>query len=308
MIAGLFLYASRELQALYRHLGRPDDEERLGRAYDEMLAAVEEHAWDGDWYLRAFDAEGRAVGSHEREEGAIFIESQGWCVLGGAGAGNGRARKALESVHERLYTEHGVLLHQPAFTRYHPELGEISSYPPGYKENASVFCHAHTWIDLAWCLLGEGDRALDYYLSICPATKEDRIETYRNEPYVYSQMIAGRDAAVPGEARNSWLTGTAAWSFVVAAQGILGVQPDYDGLRIDPCVPQGWDSFHVTRRYRGVVHEITVLNPDGVCGGVRAMTVDGSPVPGNLIPLSTGTGTVHVEVVLGAEQAAEAFG
>ena len=308
MIAGLFLYASRELAALYRHLGRPADQARLQRAHDEMLAAVEEHAWDGDWYLRAFDAQGRAVGSHEREEGQIFVESQGWCVLGGAGAGNGRARKALESVHERLYTENGVLLHQPAFTRYYPELGEISSYPPGYKENASVFCHAHTWIDLAWCLLGEGDRAMEYYLSICPAEKEDRIETYRNEPYVYSQMIAGRDAAVPGEARNSWLTGTAAWSFVVAAQGILGVQPDYDGLRIDPCVPHGWGSFHVTRRFRDVVYEITVLNPDGVCGGVQAMTVDGRRVPGNLIPLTTGKGTVHVEVVLGAEQAAEAFG
>jgi cellobiose phosphorylase len=229
-------------------------------------------------------------------------------VLGGAGAENGRARKALESVHERLYTENGVLLHQPAFTRYHPELGEISSYPPGYKENASVFCHAHTWIDLAWCLLGEGDRALDYYLSICPATKEDRIETYRNEPYVYSQMIAGRDAAVPGEARNSWLTGTAAWSFVVAAQGILGVKPDYDGLRIDPCVPQGWESFRVTRRFRGVVYEITVLNPDRVCGGVQAMRVDGRSVPGNLIPLSSGAGPVQVEVVLGSAQAAEAIG
>ena len=299
MIAGLFLYASRELAALYRHLGRPADEARLQRGYDEMLAAVEEHAWDGDWYLRAFDAEGLAVGSHEREEGAIFIESQGWCVLGGAGVENGRARKALESVHERLYTEHGVLLHQPAFTRYHPELGEITSYPPGYKENASVFCHAHTWIDLAWCLLGDGDRALDYYLSICPAAKEDRIETYRNEPYVYAQMIAGRDAAVPGEAKNSWLTGTAAWSFVVAAQGILGVQPDYDGLRIDPCIPRGWGSFRVTRRFRDAVYEITVLNPDGVCGGVRAMTVDGRAVPGNLIPLPAGPGTVRVEVVLG---------
>ncbi len=308
MIAGLFLYAARELAGLYRHLDRRADAERLERAYDEMLAAVEEHAWDGDWYLRAFDASGQAVGSHEREEGQIFIESQAWCALGGAGAQNGRARKALESVHERLYTEHGVLLLQPAFTRYHPELGEISSYPPGYKENGSVFCHAHTWIDLAWCLLGDGDRALDYYLSICPAAKEDRIETYRNEPYVYSQMIAGRDAAVPGEAKNSWLTGTAAWSFVVAAQGILGVQPEYDGLWIEPCVPQGWGSFHVTRRFRGVVYEITVLNPEGVCGGVRSVTVDGRPVPGNLIPHESGKSTVHVEVVLGTEQAAAAFG
>ena len=225
-------------------------------------------------------------------------------MLGGAGAGNGRARKALESVHERLYTENGVVLHQPAYTRYHPELGEISSYPPGYKENASVFCHSHTWIDLGWCLLGDGDRAMDYYLSICPSAKEDRIDTYRNEPYVYSQMIAGRDAATPGEARNSWLTGTAAWSFVTASQGILGVQPDYDGLRIDPCVPRSWGSFHVTRRYRGVVYEITVLNPDGVCGGVQAMTVDGQDIAGDLIPIPVGKSAVQVEIVLGAERVA----
>ena len=134
---------------------------------------------------------------------------------------------------------------------YHLELGEVSSYPPGYKENAGIFCHNNTWIHLAWCLLGEGDRALEYYLSICPSAKEEQIETYRSEPYVYAQMIAGRDAATPGEAKNSWLTGTAAWTFVTVSQGILGVKPDFEGLRMDPCVPSKWDIYTVTREYQG---------------------------------------------------------
>jgi cellobiose phosphorylase len=299
MIAGLFLRAARELAALYEHLRSPGDAARLELAYTEMLAAVEEHAWDGDWYLRAFDAAGGPVGSHTCAEGQIFVESQGWCVLGGAGAANGRARRALESVHERLYTANGIILQQPAYSRYEPALGEISSYPPGYKENAGIFCHANTWIHLAWCLLGEGDRAFEYYLSICPSAKEAQIETYRSEPYVYAQVIAGRDAATAGEAKNSWLTGTAAWAFVALAEGILGIRPDYDGLRIDPCIPHGWRSFHVTRRFRGVVYEITIENPDGLCSGVEALTVDGHEIAGNLIPLRAGASTVDVHATLG---------
>ena len=299
MIAGLFLYASRELARLYRHLGRREDEQRVRAAHDEMLAAVEAQAWDGDWYLRAFDAAGNPVGSHTCDEGKIFVESQGWCVLGGAGAANGRARRALESVHEHLASPDGVLLHQPAFTRYRPELGEITSYPPGVKENAGVFCHTNPWITLCWCLLGEGDRALDSYLAICPSTKEGRLETYRSEPYVFAQLITGRDAATPGEGRNSWLTGTAAWALVALSQGILGVKPDYDGLQIDPCIPPDWEAFHVTRRYRGVVYEIDVRNPHHVCGGVHGLRIDGREVSGNVIPLSPGGDAVRVDVVLG---------
>jgi cellobiose phosphorylase len=299
MIAGLFLYACRDLAGLYRLLVRPDEATRIDGVYEDMLAAVEEHAWDGDWYLRAFDAAGAPVGSHECEEGRIFIESQGWCVLGGAGRENGRARRALESVHEHLFTEHGVVLHQPAYTRYYLELGEISSYPPGYKENAGVFCHNNTWITLGWCLLGEGDRAMEYYLAICPSAQEDKIETYRSEPYVYAQMIAGRDAATPGEAKNSWLTGTAAWTFLTISQGVLGIKPDYAGLRVDPCIPRAWPSFHVTRRFRDAVYEIAVENPDGVSSGVRTLRVGGQEVEGNLVPLAAAGETVRVEVVLG---------
>ena len=299
MIAGLFLYASREMVSLYKYLSRPQDQSRLQKAYDDMLKVVEEQAWDGEWYTRAFDAKGNPVGSKVCEEGKIFIESQGWCVLGGAGVNNGRARQALESVHKLLYTSNGVILQQPAYSTYHLELGEVTSYPPGYKENAGIFCHNNTWINLGWCLLGEGDRALEYYLSICPSAKEGQIETYRSEPYVYAQMIAGRDAATPGEAKNSWLTGTAAWTFLTVSQGLLGVKPDFDGLRIDPCVPKGWKEFRVTRHYRGVEYQITVSNPKGVCRGVKSIWVDGKEVAGNVIPPAKDKKTVKVEVVLG---------
>ena len=300
MIAGLFLYAARELAALYAHLGCTEDEARLLAAYDEMLAAVETQAWDGAWYLRAFDAAGRAIGSHESDEGRIFVESQAWCVLGGAGAENGRARRALASVQELLATEDGIVLVQPAFTRYHPELGEITSYPPGNKENAGIFCHTNPWITLCWCLLGEGDRALDSYLAICPATKQDRIEAYRSEPYAFAQMIAGPDARTPGEGRNSWLTGTAAWALVALSQGILGVKPSYDGLRVDPCIPPDWDGYRVTRRFRGVVYEIDVRNPRHVSGGVCAVTVDGRELAGDLVTVAAaGAKVVRVDVELG---------
>lgn len=298
MIAGLFLYAAREMGELYRWLGQDADAGRMDSAYADMLATVEEQAWDGDWYLRAFDAAGTAVGSSANDEGKIFIESQGWCVLGGAGKDNGRAQRALESVHEQLYTPNGIVLQQPAYSEYHLELGEVTSYPPGYKENAGIFCHNNTWIHLAWCLLGEGDRALEYYLSICPSAKEDQIETYRGEPYVYSQMIAGRDTATPGEAKNSWLTGTAAWTFLSVSQGILGIQPTYDGLRIDPCIPRAWPGFTVTRRYRDATYTIRVSNPSGLCRGVHRITVNGQPVEGNVIPLAQGE--VAVDVVLEA--------
>ncbi len=301
MIAGLFLYAAAELAALYRHLERDTDAERIDGVRAEMLASVEAEAWDGEWYVRAFDAASRPIGSHACDEGKIFVESQAWCVLGGAGAYDGRARRALESVHERLATPDGIVLQQPPYNRYHVELGEISSYPPGYKENAGIFCHTNPWITLAWCRVGEAERALETYLAICPSTREDRIETYRCEPYVYAQMIAGPDAATSGEAKNSWLTGAAAWAFVSGTQGLLGIVPDYDGLRVDPCIPPSWTSFRVTRRFRGAVYEITVANPAGLSGGVRSLRVDGRDVPGNLVPLAPVGDRVTVEAVLRAE-------
>jgi len=298
MIAGLFLQASREMQQLYAWLGRKTEAAGMAGHYAEMLKVIETQAWDGAWYLRAFDAASKPVGSAKNTEGQIFIESQGWCVLGGAGRDNGRAAQALESVHKRLFTPDGIILQQPAYSEYHLELGEITSYPPGVKENAGIFCHNNAWIHLALCQLGQGDRALEYYLSICPSAKEEQIETYRCEPYVYAQMIAGRDAVCAGEAKNSWLTGTAAWTLVAVTQGILGVSADYDGLRIDPCISTKWPSFEVTRRFRGTEYHIVVRNPDGISRGVKQMTVNGKILAGNVVPLAK-SGRVEVEVTLG---------
>ncbi len=291
MIAGLFLEGARDLAGLYGLLGEDGDARRVEGARTEMLAAVEKEAWDGRWYRRAYDAAGRPVGSSLCDEGKIFIESQAWCVLGGAGADDavdadgrpsgsrGRARTALESVHRELFTDKGIMLQQPAYSTYHLELGEVSSYPPGVKENAGIFCHNNTWIHLALCRYGMGDRALEYYRSICPSAKQAEIRTYRSEPYVYAQMIAGRDAPCFGEAKNSWLTGTAAWTFVALSQGILGIRPDWRGLRVDPCISSAWKGFKAKRSFRGAIYEITVRNPAGACKGVGRLIVDGAEVP-----------------------------
>ena len=300
MIAGLFLYAARDMAALYDYLEQADAAGRMRAHHAEMLVTIEREAWDGAWYTRAYDAEGAVVGSNTNAEGKIFIESQGWCGLGGAGADNGRARQAMESVHQHLFTKNGVMLQQPAYSTYDLKLGEVTSYPPGVKENAGIFCHNNTWIHLAWCLLGEGERALEYYLSICPSAKQEQIETYRGEPYVYAQMIAGKDAPCFGEAKNNWLTGTAAWTFVTVSQGLLGIKPDYTGLRIDPCIPKAWPGFTASRRFRGNTYQIEVRNPSGVSKGVKQLRLDGEPVdPQAPIPF-VADGLVHrVEVILG---------
>jgi len=239
------------------------------------------------------------IGSKTNPEGKIFIESQGWCVLGGAGADNGRARLAMESVHKHLYTKNGIVLQQPAYSTYHTEYGEVTSYPPGVKENAGIFSHNNTWIHLGWCLLGEGDRALEYYHSICPSKKEEQIDTYRSEPYVYAQMTAGKDAPCFGEAKNSWLTGTAAWTFVVVSQGIFGIKPDFAGLMVDPCIPKAWPGFKATRKFRGATYEIEVKNPKGVCKGVVKATVDGKEVAGNVLPILPKGSVAKVVIELG---------
>jgi cellobiose phosphorylase len=238
------------------------------------------------------------VGSKDNEEGQIFVEPQGICTMGGAGLSDGRARAALDSVRERLATPHGVLLVQPAYTRYHTELGEISSYPPGYKENGSVFCHTNPWVMIAEARLGDGDAAFGYYKAINPSAREEISETHRCEPYVYAQTIAGRDAPTYGEAKNSWLTGTAAWNFVALTQWILGVRPEHAGLRIDPVLPESWPGFSCTRVWRGATYHISVTKPAGARGRVRDLLVDGGPVEGNLVAPAPAGSVVSVEAVV----------
>ena len=299
LIAGMFVAIGPDLAALLRYKGYAEKADAAQKEIDRMREAVETAGWDGEWFLRAYDAFGSKVGSHENKDGQIFIESQGYCVMAGIGIEDGKAEKALASVHEHLETEHGIVLLQPAYSEYHLELGEVSSYPGGYKENAGIFCHNNPWIIAAETVLGHGDRAFDLYTRIAPAWREKISEKHRMEPYVYSQMIAGKDAKNFGQAKNSWLTGTAAWNFYVISQSILGIKPDWDGLKIDPCIPRDWNRYKVTRRFRGAEYEIEILNPDHVSRGVKQLTVDGKEIPGNILPVF-GDGKKHkVRVTLG---------
>ena len=298
-IGGMFVKYGSAYAELCGKLGLAEEAAQVGQAVGDMEKAVLTAGWDGAWFRRAYDAYGEPVGSHLCREGQIFIEPQGMCVMAGIGKESGQAAQALKSVEERLDTKYGIVLLQPAYTQYYLNLGEISSYPPGYKENAGIFCHNNPWIVCAEAELGHGDRAFQVYRRTCPAYTEAISEIHRTEPYVYSQMVAGRDAPTFGEAKNSWLTGTAAWTFLSISQSILGVQPTLDGLRIDPCVPESWKNFRVRRCYRGAWYEIHVTNPKGVQKGVAAVTVDGASISGNVLPVAEPGSRVAVEVTLG---------
>lgn len=298
-IAGMFVKYGREYAELCDRLQLADEAAAARRSIDAVEQAALTAGWDGAWFRRAYDAFGNPVGSRECTEGQIFIEPQGMCVMAGIGRETGQAAQALRSVEERLDTPYGVVLHQPAYTSYQLNLGEISSYPPGYKENAGIFCHNNPWISCAETMLGHGDRAFEVYRKTCPAYIEDISEIHRTEPYVYSQMVAGRDAPTFGEAKNSWLTGTAAWTFVNVSQYILGIQPTLDGLRVDPCIPRTLTGYTVTRRYRGAVYHIVVDNTAAVQHGVQSITVDGKALAGNVLPLAAAGTTVQVRVTMG---------
>ena len=296
MIAGLFVVCGKDYVELCRELGKADEAARAEKEVDAMIEAVKQHGWDGEWYLRAYDFYGNKIGSHENEEGKIFIESQGWCTMAGIGKEEGMVDKALDSTKKYLDSEHGIVLNNPAFTHYYVEMGEISSYPAGYKENAGIFCHNNPWVIIGETVVGRGNDAWEHYAKICPAFIKDQT-LHKVEPYVYSQMVAGKDAARPGEGKNSWLTGTAAWNWYTITQFILGIKPAYNGLLIDPCVPQTAREYTVCRKFRGAEYVINVKNPDGVQKGVKSITMDGKPVEGNIVPATEGKHTV--EVVMG---------
>lgn len=298
-IAGLFVYAARELARLYGKLDMRAEGERAAREADIMASRVERHGYDGEWFLRAYDFYGNKIGSSENKEGKIFIEPQGFCVMAGIGLGNGMAESALDSVDKYLNTRYGIILQSPAYSEYDPSLGEISSYPPGYKENAGIFCHNNPWIIIAETVLGRGDKAFEYYTKITPAYFENISEIHRLEPYAYAQMIAGRDAAIPGEAKNSWLTGTAAWTYEAVTRWILGIRPDYDGLIIDPCIPKDIDSIKINRKFRGSEYIITINNPHHVCKGVKRMVVNGREQSSNFVSAVDGEHIYNIEVTMG---------
>ena len=295
MIAGLFVVYGNDYIALCKEIGKTEEAARAQKEVDAMIAAVKSKGWDGEWFLRAYDFYGNKVGSDLNEEGKIFIESQGWCTMAEIGKEEGMCEKALNAVKERLDTPYGIVLNNPAFTKYVIEYGEISTYPKGYKENAGIFCHNNPWIMIGETKIGRGQEAWEYYKKICPSYLEDISDLHKTEPYVYAQMVAGKDAYKPGEAKNSWLTGTAAWNFYAVSQYILGIQPDYKGMKIDPCLPKDLPEFTIQRKFRGTTYQIKVVN--GAIGkGVKSLTVGGQKVEGNLIPLLPNEKVHHITV------------
>ncbi|MCR5487626.1 MAG: glycosyl transferase [Lachnospiraceae bacterium] len=298
-IGGMFVKYGNEYADLCDLTGRKDEAARARKEVAEMEKALLSDGWDGKWFVRAYDANSHKVGSAECEEGKIYIEPQGFCVLAGVGVDSGEARTALDSVRDILDTEYGIMILQPAYTKYHLELGEISSYPPGYKENAGIFCHNNPWVSIAETVIGRGERAFEVYHKTCPAYLQDKSDIHKTEPYVYSQMVAGRDAVYHGQGKNSWLTGTAAWTFTDISQYILGIYPTLYGLQINPCIPGDFGDFKITREYRGAVYHIHVTNPDKVEKGVRKMTVNGKETEGNVVPFDPSVKEYEVSVEMG---------
>jgi cellobiose phosphorylase len=292
MIAGQFVLFGNDYIELCEQLGKAAEANRAKAHVETMVAAIKEHAWDGEWFLRAYDAFGNKVGTHEAEESKIFIESQGFCTMAGIGLDDGKLQQSLDSVNKYLACDYGIVLNYPAFTEYKIEYGEISTYPQGYKENGGIFCHNNPWIMIGETVAKNGDRAFEYYTRIAPAYQDDKVKLHKTEPYVYAQMIAGKEAATPGQAKNSWLTGTAAWNYVAITQYILGIKPHYEGLQISPCIPRDWKEYAVKRVFRGVTYNITIKNPEQRSTAVAWITVDGIRIEGNILPLYE-TGSEH---------------
>ena len=299
----LFHLALRETITLSGRVGRSDDAARFEGWRAEIAGILANKAWDGKWFLRGYLDSGRKLGSRESEQSKIFLNTQTWAVFSGSATPE-QGRQAMDSLHELLATEHGIVKNAPAFREADGEIGAVTTFPAGLKENGGIFCHANTWAIIAETMLGRGDRAFEYYRAFLPAARNDSAEVYTMEPYVYAQFITGREHPSKfGRARNSWLTGTAAWAFVAMSQYILGIRPDYDGLIVDPVIPVTWDGFTVTRRFRGAEVEIRVTNPSHVSRGVRSLVVNGRVVEGNIVPVALLTPGTLVEVELGAHVA-----
>ena len=290
-IAGMFVKYGKDYVKICRHKGLCDEADTAQKAIEQMEKTVMDAGWDGEWYLRAYDHYKHKIGSKECEDGKIFIEPQGFCVIAEIGKDEGLCLKAMQSVEKYLDTKYGIVLLQPPYHRYHVELGEISSYPPGYKENAGIFCHNNPWISIANTLAGDDEEAFAVYQRNCPAYVEDKSDVRKVEPYVYCQMVAGPEAATPGEGKNSWLTGTAAWTFMDVSQYLLGVRPTLDGLAIEPHLPERFDQLTVTRVFRGVTYRIAMKRT-----GERTVSVDGAKIGGNVVPALSDAKSVDVEV------------
>jgi cellobiose phosphorylase len=296
--AHLFGWALLEMIGLAEKIGEDETVAKYSAFYQSMKTIVNEVAWDGDWYVRYFDHQGHAIGSSNNTQGKIFTNAQSWAVLSGF-ASEERGSRAMDAVRKHLNTQHGIKLSTPGYNGFDPDKGGVTTYPPGAKENGGIFLHANPWAMIAETILGRGDRAYQYYRQINPAAKNDLVDVFECEPYVYPQNILGDEHPQFGLARNAWLTGTASWAYQAGIKHILGVRPEYDGLRIDPCIPSSWERFTVTRHFRGAEYAIQVKNPDSVQKGVKSVWVDGDLLEGTLLPVFA-DGKVHqVEVVMG---------
>ena len=293
LVAAMFVKYGREFSRLLDRIGLGDEASGVREEVAAMEKATLESAWDGRWFLRAYDANGDKVGGHECEEGKIYIESQGFCAIAGIGRETGEMRTSLDSVRQLLLGEYGVDLLWPCYTKYHVELGEISSYPPGFKENGAVFCHNNPWVICGESVLGRGNEAWDVYRRICPAYLEDKSEVHETEPYVYSQMVTGRASGRPGHAKNSWLTGTASWTFLSVSQYILGIYPDYDGLLVKPCIPDELSEYTVTRKFRGATYHVHVTQT-----GESSVHANGKPCADGVVPVAEPGSNVYVEATV----------
>ena len=299
-VANLYGKALLEMIELARHLGNAEAVTQYTGYYEAMKQRVNDHAWDGEWYVRYFDADGSPLGSHSNDKGQIYANGQSWPVISGF-APLDRARVALDAVYRRLNTRNGIKLSTPGYDGFDPAKGGITTYPPGAKENGGIFLHANPWVIITETIVGNGDRAFEYYHQINPVAKNDKIDEFECEPYVYPQNILGDEHPQFGLARNSWLSGTASWAYQAGTQYILGVRPTYEGLQINPCIPRQWDGFKVTREFRNAVYEIEVKNPDHVRKGVKSVRVDGKEIKGNMVPVFGDGKTHQVEVIMGGE-------
>jgi cellobiose phosphorylase len=280
-IAALFVLTSNELAEIFTYLKKNDKVNFYKTQSKKMSSKIQEFGWDGEWFLRAYDNFGNKIGSHSCREGKIYIEPQGFCIMSGIGVDDGMARKALNSVNKHLVTNHGIILVSPSYSSYQKNLGEISSYPPGHKENGSIFCHTNPWIIIAESIIGNNDRAIDYYLKINPSNREEISHLHYCEPYVYAQTIAGRDSENFGQAKNSWLTGTAAWSYIAMTNWILGIKPTYNGLQIEPRIPVSWKDLKIKREFRGTIYNISIKRIGN--GNHSSVYVGGSLLENNTI-------------------------
>ena len=304
-VAALFTFAGPNYVSILNHVGKKDEAAKAQAEIDKMKKVMMESAWDGNWFLRAYDANGEKMGSKDCEESKIFIEPQGFAIM--SDIDKDATEKTLKAIDENLNCKFGLVLNYPAFTKYHVQYGEISTYPQGYKENGGIFTHNNAWIICAAAYAGKGDQAFKYYSEIAPSYTEETSDIHKTEPYVYGQMIGGKEAGSDignggknyGQGKNSWLTGTAAWNMVAISQYILGIQPDFDGLKVDPSIPASWDGFTATRLFRGAKYNITIKNPNHVCKGVKSLVVDGAAVEGCVVPFVEGKKEVNVEITLG---------